>query len=144
MYALTAIKLAGGEETPRFEARITLDGKNVGCVLNDGRGGCCRYSWNGSEGNKFEAWIAANHPAGVEAEDHWVYAKLNEHDQHRRVVRASKKNTVFRLDGDPPDTFRKVSGGPLRTASINWLRDRYGSKLTLVFDPAGKTWIHPV
>lgn len=42
---LKNIKLAGGDETPRFEASLCLDGKRVAIASNDGRGGECEVQW---------------------------------------------------------------------------------------------------
>lgn len=42
-YAITALKEAGGEETPRFEAYITKDGDRIIHVSNDGHGSSHRY-----------------------------------------------------------------------------------------------------
>lgn len=45
MITLTKIKLAGGEETPRFEAQVCWQGKPVGVATNGGTGGPCRVWW---------------------------------------------------------------------------------------------------
>ena len=42
---LKNVKEAGGEETPRFEASLYLDGKRVATVSNGGTGGCNSYHW---------------------------------------------------------------------------------------------------
>jgi len=42
---LKSIRLAGGDETPRFEAALYLDGKRVAIASNDGRGGECEVQW---------------------------------------------------------------------------------------------------
>jgi len=45
MITLTKIKLAGGDETPRFEATLCWNGKPVAAVSNGGTGGACRVWW---------------------------------------------------------------------------------------------------
>lgn len=42
-YRLTKLKVAGGDETTRFEATLVKDGRVVGTVSNDGNGGCNAY-----------------------------------------------------------------------------------------------------
>lgn len=42
---LKNLREAGGEETPRFEASLYLDGKKVATVSNGGTGGCNSYHW---------------------------------------------------------------------------------------------------
>jgi hypothetical protein len=46
-FALTAVKTCdfASEETLCFQANITLDGKKVGSVSNDGHGGCDSFSF---------------------------------------------------------------------------------------------------
>jgi len=45
MITLTKIKLAGGDETPRFEATVCWNGKPVGIATNGGTGGASRVWW---------------------------------------------------------------------------------------------------
>jgi len=42
---LKGVKEAGGEETPRFEAKMCLDGEVVAHVSNGGIGGCHSTYW---------------------------------------------------------------------------------------------------
>lgn len=42
-YGVIGFKSAGGEETERFECKITLDGKPIIIASNDGNGGSNRY-----------------------------------------------------------------------------------------------------
>lgn len=50
MITLTKLKLAGGEETPRFEATVCWNGKPVGIATNGGTGGASRVWWATSVG----------------------------------------------------------------------------------------------
>jgi hypothetical protein len=143
MYALTAIKLAGGEETPRFEATITKDGKKIGFVSNGGTGGPCSFHFQTRQlREEFEAWIKANHPAEFEPDDLWVYKQLDEHEHRKQLLRWSKKKTVFQLDGDKPGEFRTLKvpfRGWTSPAGVYLLEHHAGNGR--VFDPEKKEWI---
>lgn len=60
-WGVSGYRTAGGEETVRFEAYITLNGKRVLHASNDGRGGCNNYQnltghlYQGGEYAKLEA-----------------------------------------------------------------------------------------
>lgn len=144
MYGLTAIKLAGGEETPRFEAKITCEGKIVGVVSNGGTGGSCSYWFAGGAAgyNALRDWAATHHPADFEATDRWVYSQLDAHEERKILVRTSKRHTVYRLDGDPGGTVRKLKDVRYRAGSPAqvWLRDKHAGGAT-VFDPAAQQWV---
>ena len=45
MITLTKIKVAGGEETPRFDAVLNWNGAPVALVSNAGHGGACHVLW---------------------------------------------------------------------------------------------------
>lgn len=137
VYDLTAIKEAGGEETPRFEAKITKNGLAIATVSNDGNGGCNRYYFDDrAEEAPFEAWIAANHPAKFEASDAWVYRCLDFHAAVKQVTRAAKKKTLFRLATDEAGAYRTI--GVLGAQGVEWVRRKYPG--ASVFDPASKQW----
>ncbi len=42
-HSLAAVRIAGGDETIRFEARLLRDGQPVAVVSNSGTGGCHAY-----------------------------------------------------------------------------------------------------
>jgi hypothetical protein len=137
-YDIASIKEAGGEETPRFEAKITKGGKVVGTVSNDGCGGCNRYHFIDGrvEREAFEAWIKANHPADFEAEDAWVYKRLDVHVSLKQVLRAAKKKTLFRLATDEIGAYRTVN--VLGPQGAEWVRHKYPG--ASVFDAASRSW----
>lgn len=45
MIELRKLKRAGGEETPRFEAVLAFNGREVAHVSNGGTGGATRFDW---------------------------------------------------------------------------------------------------
>ena len=56
-YRLKSFKEAGGEETLRFEAVLTKDGKDVLTVSNDGHGGAHRYAYDRTK-DGFDEFVA--------------------------------------------------------------------------------------
>jgi hypothetical protein len=73
------LKLAGGEETPRFEASLYIDGKKAGIVSNGGNGGCHDIWINEPELRKkfYEAF------EDVDAE---IYKLLDE-EEHKKMIK---------------------------------------------------------
>lgn len=66
-FELRSIKTAGGEETPRFEAKIFYDGREVAHVHNDGNGGCCFDRWNDKRAERaFYEWVIPAYRARTE------------------------------------------------------------------------------
>lgn len=59
MITLTKLKLAGGDETPRFEATVCWHGKPVGIATNGGTGGACRVWWTPGPVADAKSWGAA-------------------------------------------------------------------------------------
>ena len=52
----------GGDETPRFDVVVTLDGVAMATIESDGRGGCARVLWLTDVPDSREAlraWFAA-------------------------------------------------------------------------------------
>lgn len=62
-YALADVRVAGGDETPMFEALLLCDGQPVAVVSNSGEGGCHTYRpletgvWAAIR--QFEEWATA-------------------------------------------------------------------------------------
>lgn len=141
-YELKAIKMAGGEETPRFEAKIHLDGKEVGTVYNEGCGGPHGYSF--IEGREAEArfltfaekWGKENDET-FESEDVWVYKKIEDWEERKSLLRMSKKKSPFRLKGDPKGEWRFVTA-PYSEKVQDYLNLKYGDKIEMVFNREAK------
>ncbi|NTW38572.1 MAG: hypothetical protein HGA44_01595 [Cellulomonadaceae bacterium] len=100
-YALTKVRRAGGDETQRFDAVLTLDGQPVAHVSNGGEGGCNRWSpidldgWGAiDEFNRYAmAWNSTGEFAGIEDGDQLVN-RLLEVDRFNRM-----RSLAFVLDG---------------------------------------------
>jgi hypothetical protein len=101
-YALVSYKSAGGDETPRFEAIITLNGKKIAYVSNGGTGGSNMTQPFAAQGGwaairtleDFAAeWAKGSQYAGIEDSDSLVYRLIE-------VVRTNRMRCVpYLLDG---------------------------------------------
>ena len=98
------------EETLCFTADVAVDGKTIGSVKNDGRGGCNCYYWTDRvAGEALEAYAKT-----VETEFKFeqldqlldkIITKTQEEKQYRRWC---KTQIVFRLTGDKSGEWRTL------------------------------------
>jgi hypothetical protein len=103
---LKSIKEAGGEETPRFEAVLWLDGVKAAVVSNDGRGGSNRYHWFDQEFGRslmreeFAIYAKEQLPnEKFEVEDQIIYGLLDEAASKKKLKRLCGKKTLAHLPG---------------------------------------------
>jgi hypothetical protein len=108
------------DETNCFEAEIWVDGKKLADVQNHGQGGENEYHPVGGYSNPgwysfLEYCKAQPHEYDFELTDQYVdtlFSKWLEKDNERRaqtqVKRWCKNQTVYRLKGDEPGTWRTV------------------------------------
>jgi len=94
---LKGVKNAGGEETPRFEASLYLDGKRVANVSNGGTGGCCSWYWHDRKAEAIcqpiaDDYYRACNPGDrlCESLDSLVYAIMDAAD-HLKIGKANAK-----------------------------------------------------
>ena len=135
-YALTSHKDEGGEETPRFTAYITKDGKKVIHVSNDGRGGSHHYravsdDWaafrqHEAQFNAFATeWNKDSEYAGHEDGDDLVYRLIDV------AVLNRKRAVFFELDTDDffnEGTARTLGAGVTYEQTLSHLRAQYGDR----------------
>ena len=134
IYALRAIKMAGGDETPRFEAKITENGKVIGIVFNEGCGGSCGYHMSG-DAKAFEAFIAEwgkQNNETSEVSDIWVYEQLDNWEERKLLMRRSNTMTPFRVKGDPKNEWR-MWRLPYSEQVKNAIVSKYGDKVETIF-----------
>lgn len=108
------------DETNCFSAEIWVDSNKLSDVRNDGKGGCNMYYPVNGMGNpkwkEFLEWCKAQpHEYDFEYEDQVVDTLFtewlkndNDRRQQAQMKRWCKNQTVFRLKGDKPDTWRIV------------------------------------
>lgn len=90
------------QETNCFSADLWVDGKNVGQVRNDGRGGSHRYDIPYPVQTKLHAW-AKTLPRKYDFEmdlDQAIDTLLSDYEFRRWLQRNTKDKTLVRLKGD--------------------------------------------
>jgi hypothetical protein len=119
---LRKVKIARhlSEETTAFTADLWVDDKHIGYVKNSGHGGNNqvdhRYDGKGlntrDEVRAFEEWCTKQPPHVSEygelamSDDLYISLLLEEWEENRFVKRLCKKETLFRLEGDPEKEYR--------------------------------------
>ena len=119
---LRTVKIARhlSEGTIAFTADLWVDDKHIGYVRNDGSGGANfidhRYDGKGlntrDEVSAFRTWCDTLPPIQDEygelamSDDLYIHLLLEEWEENRFVKRLCKKETLFRLDGDPEKEYR--------------------------------------
>ena len=99
------------EETLCFTADIALDGKVVGDVKNDGRGGCNLYHWNDyALGAKIEAYAKSVDTSGYNFEhlDSLLDGMISKAQEEKQFKRWCKTKVVFRLKVDKNGGWRTI------------------------------------
>ena len=103
---LKGIKMAGGDETPRFETTLYLDGVKAAVVWNGGTGGRNEWHWLDRTGGvsalsaKFTAYAKEKLPdEKFEIEDQIVNQLLDDADYRKRMKRLCANKTLCHLPG---------------------------------------------
>ena len=118
------------EETACFSASIYNEGKRVGVVSNQGRGGCNEYRWENAEaGRKVEAWAeTVDTDFDFEKLDQVIEGLMNEAEEKKQIARWCKKQTLFVLQGDEAGAFRTINH-PFTSQVKDFLDRKHGEKL---------------
>jgi hypothetical protein len=127
------------EETMCFTAKLMFKGKQVAAVSNRGCGGSNEYVWldivcgriirNWADAQEFGylydgAWIQVS----IEKLDGIVGQMVDEHRELVFLRGRCKNNTLFRVVGDPPDTWR-VFGAAFCDQVQAVLIDKFGDTI---------------
>lgn len=103
------------QETQCFSATLYIDGKKAANVRNDGQGGCHLFDWFDSKLavpfiNFCKAMPAT--PSSIDGQllpmddERYVDQLLNQYEEQKSLKRWCKNQTVFRLKGDKPNSWR--------------------------------------
>lgn len=129
MITLTKLKTAGGEETPRFEAMLSFNGREIARVANGGTGGSCSFWWLRPQEDRslLFAWATeqasreeptlfgrAAHtehykPTGEAALDFLVLGEVELAGTIKRLQRAMKTKTLVRFWGEKANVYRSIN-----------------------------------
>jgi len=125
---LKNIKEAGGEETPRFEATLYLDGKKAAIVSNGGTGGCNCYHWfdqilgKSEFGARFNAYAKEQNPVpaimpdgkpATESFTRYFHTEVMDTEVFKMLDAAANAKKLKRLCGSktlahlPGETYKK-------------------------------------
>ena len=129
------------QETVCFSASIYWKGKKIGVARNEGRGGCNFYDFDMDKPIKeFEEWVDSQHITytGFDGEEKevttekldWIVDELREEAETAKwIKRQTKKQVIFRIEGDEEGSYRTVGnqGQPEKAAA--WVREKYGDKI---------------
>lgn len=137
-YSVKNYKAAGGEETERFEATLTLNGEPVALVSNDGRGGSHNYRFTGggygSAGYQaLTDFAKATLPDAYEPADDLVNALL------AIAVLNRSRSIIFLLDGDDyfgAGQYRKFDTKTTLAQAIVVLTQNFADKHPAIWDKA--------
>jgi hypothetical protein len=128
MITLAKVKMAGGEETPRFEAVLLWHGAPVALVSNDGNGGACRVYWRGKAGGAqtpdatidavYDAAVAQQEPGSFAAKsrtlalDFVILEEVEIFQIAKKLDRACAKSILFRTPGQGQGEYFVARGTP--------------------------------
>jgi hypothetical protein len=123
-----------------FSASLYVDGKRVGTIRNDGRGGSNRYELARGEYERIAEFVAT-----LPAKQDYVFRGVDglewldridsvieplviDFDERRRVARMTRKTTYFRVKGEkyPAREWQTMAGGDL-LQRVKWIDDAHGN-----------------
>jgi hypothetical protein len=109
-----------------FSASLYADGKRVGTIRNDGRGGSNRYEF-ARRANDRVAEFVAKLPVQQDI-DSVITQLVIDFDERRRVARMTRKTTYFRVKGEkyPAREWQTMAGGDL-LQRVKWIDDAHGN-----------------
>lgn len=126
MITLSKLKRAGGEETPRFEAFLHFNGREIARVANGGTGGACSFwwlfpqedrgllfSWSLDEARRrqpklFRDTGLTSMTRGAEALDFLVMDEVEIAALSAKLDRACRTKTLVRFWGDEEGRYREI------------------------------------
>ena len=126
-----------------FSASLYVDGKRVGTIRNDGRGGSNRYEFARGEYERIAEFVATLpelplpenaaewkkriYPMQQDV-DSVIEQLVIDFDERRRVARMTRKTTYFRVKGEkyPAREWQTMAGGDL-LQRVKWIDDAHGN-----------------
>lgn len=146
-FTLKGHKQMQGMDGYVYSGTLLHNGMIVCKYFDDGNGGGMMLNYANKEIQaKFEGFIkslpytpSSYFPDGLEpSTDGFIEDIIVDQEQQKKLKRALKTKTVFRLKGDKDGDFRTVSGGAYSEASKAWLVKKFGDKLAMIYDQNGQ------
>jgi hypothetical protein len=131
---LKAIKISGGEETTRFEAKLYINKKFAATVSNEGTGGCHYWYWQNRElEDLFNQHIKYLDQQGkfefdFEQCDELIDQMIADHEEEKRLKKWCKTKTVCTTYDLAKGEYR-VFDIPYSSELKTRLRAKFGNNL---------------
>lgn len=144
-FEIRSLKTFRGVEGPAFDCILYVDGVKAADVLNDGWGGCYRWTWLNKEAKvKWDAYVAAQpeEPYGFGMDgtfkpdgDFVVEGLVMALQDRKKMLRQMKTLTLFRLKGDKEKglAYHSVKM-PFDHKAIEWLHKKFGDELVEIIN----------
>ena len=136
------VKICGwnSQETTCFQATIYIDGKKAGDASNEGMGGCNNYYFKDRElEQRFYDYCKALPPVDYNGHELSMDADLllgdliADYERNKTYKRWCKKETIFKLVGEPEDSFRVVKALYCDKV-VAYIKKQYGDKLDYILN----------
>lgn len=131
---LKAIKITGGEETVRFEAKVYINKKFAATVSNTGTGGCHKWYWQDKEQEElYNQHIEYLNKQGkfkfnFEQGDELIDEIISKYEEEKLLKRWCKTQTVFLLVNTKESEYPTIKAKYSPEIKA-FLIKKYGSKL---------------
>ena len=143
-YTIKSIKTwTGHEGMGGFSATIYKNGKKIGTVLNNDDGGPNYWRFLDQKASKSQDCVdltaharesvKPEHKDYCEVEDIWFIDVLGDYEEHKRLKRYCKKETLMRFKDDKEGSFRRAKA----IYSVRFHQEilkMYGDKVEIVLD----------
>lgn len=132
--AIKSVKIAGGEETVRFELKLYINGKFAAHVSNGGTGGPHRWYWESLElKSLFNQHVQYLDSQGkfeykVEQGDQLIDEMVADFQETKQLKTWCRTQIVIRLVGDEPGQYRTIKGKYSPQVKESLIK-RYGNKI---------------
>lgn len=130
--SVTKVKVLehASEETLCFEARLVLDGRDIGVVSNAGRGGSHRYALSAPREviDALDEEAARRYPEfAFEQLDSWVDSLIVDALYAQELAKLRRGHVVLRDPSDPEGVFHqvKIARGRTRAEVEAYCRERW-------------------
>lgn len=146
----TKIKTHKGMDGVGYNATLTIHGKPVAAIFNEGSGGptYLRDIKDHAAVEAFEAQVKALPPEPLDmgngetrmvevGTDYFLGMLVDDALEDQRIRRLAKTNVVLRRPNDPPGTYVTVKGLALDDKGRAWIAKKYPGGVEVVNDRLG-------
>lgn len=123
------VKSFRGMEGGGFNCTLYVDGKKLGMVIDEGRGGNLLYRLDSHKTEQeLERWARVKSQDGMEALDSVVGKLVDDEEERRWLKRHTKKKTVIRLKDHGRGEWTTYAK-PYSAEFAAWIREKHGDDL---------------